>query len=123
MCKRGTRAPTAMVVDGGDPRPREDGMETRKRFWIVALCLVLALSGVAWADPVDGGGPGEGAPSVWEQIWSEITGWLFGLDGSEGNCVGEEGQSNEPPGPPAPAPTPPSTQSEGDHGGSLDPNG
>lgn len=98
-------------------------METRKRVWIVALSLVLLSTGVAWADPVDGGAPGAGASSVWEQIWSGITGWLFGVDGSEGNYVGEGGQSNEPPGPPAPAPAPPSTQSEGDQGGMLDPNG
>lgn len=100
-------------------------METRKRAWIVALSLVLASSGVAVAAPADDVYRDDGAPSIWQEIWSQVTGWLFGLDEPEPRSVRAEGQSNAHQGTPAPAPAPapPSTQSEGDSGGMLDPSG
>lgn len=97
-------------------------MKTRKLAWVVALSLVLASSGVAWAAPADRGDRDVGELTVWERIWSGVTGWL-GLDGSEVRSVRARGETNCPPATPAPAPAPPSTQSGGDHGGGLDPIG
>lgn len=97
-------------------------MKTGKLAWILALGLVLVSSGAAWAAPADDGDRGVRAPTIWERIWSGVTGWL-GLDESEVRSVGARGQTNHPPPTSAPAPPPPSTQSGGDGGGMLDPDG